>query len=166
MAFNFVYFKTFGFDYFFIVSEHLFQFAIDSFSLMDFMLIMLTRAIDTVGAQQPIIAKAVEYDDAIMFETSHLILHLPLVHINLVIHSILLFEVAQKLIDLPDILVDISQLFLAILIIKYCFLVSTLIIYGCVIWLFSVIFGCGEGAGKPIFLSHYCKQYILNRNEQ
>lgn len=101
------------------------------------------------------VCKTIEYDDAVMFEASDLILCFTLFYSDIMIKRILIFEIGKMLVDFFRLLVDLCQLFFWGFVIKNNFLIPTsIIIVCCVILLLIFLFSMWERASKPIFLFH------------
>jgi len=57
------------------------------------------------------VCKAIENDDAVVFQASDLFLCLTLIQFDIMIKSILIFEIRKILVDFSCLLVDLSKLF-------------------------------------------------------
>jgi len=57
------------------------------------------------------VCKAIENDDAVVFQASDLVLCLTLIQFDIMIKSILIFEIRKILVDFSCLLVDLSKLF-------------------------------------------------------
>lgn len=57
------------------------------------------------------VCKAIENDDAVVFQASDLVLCLTLIQFDIMIKSILIFEIRKILVDYSCLLVDLCKLF-------------------------------------------------------